>query len=332
MKVKGGRSKPITVAVASLLIAAFFLASVSAALAQPVQDSLMSKEERVRSLEREIASLQQKLSDAKHDAVSLAERLAEVENQILACYMEIDRAEAEVDSARQGVNRGLRALYIEGRQDTLVRLISSADVSDFLAWTEYVVNVTSREADAFKLLKARKRHLQDCQDKLLAFKKEAANLASSADASDIEAQIEARQSELADLTSTLITMQLPNTYTPAPTSFSPSRVYARPDANGFTRTGQIMSGYSSWYGNDLDGKPTASGEVFDLYAFTCAHKTLPFGTWLLVSFRGRRVVVKVNDRGPSVAGRVLDLSKGAADAIGLTGVQWVDFEIVVPRS
>jgi rare lipoprotein A len=43
-------------------------------------------------------------------------------------------------------------------------------------------------------------------------------------------------------------------------------------------------------------------------------------------------VVKVNDRGPSVAGRVLDLSKGAADAIGLTGVQWVDFEIVVPRS
>lgn len=86
------------------------------------------------------------------------------------------------------------------------------------------------------------------------------------------------------------------------------------------------------YGDDFDGRPTASGEIFDQYAFTCAHKTLPFGTWLLISFRGRSVVVKVNDRGPAAAGRMLDLSKGAADAIGLTGVQWVDCELVVPRS
>lgn len=332
MNAGGPRSKPIIAAMALGLATALLVALMAPAIAQPLQDSLMSQEEQARSLEREIAALQEKLSNARHDAVALAERLAEVEKSILECYMEIDRAEAEVEGARQAVNRGLRELYVQGRQDSLIMLISSTDVSDFLAWSEYVKDVTSRQSSSLKALKAKKNHLQDCQDKLLAFKKEEAGIADSADTSAVEAQIEAKQAQLVGLTSTLIGMQLPDTYTPAPKTFSPSKVYARPDVNGFNRTGQVMSGYASLYGDDFDGRPTASGEIFDQYAFTCAHKTLPFGTWLLISFRGRSVVVKVNDRGPAAAGRMLDLSKGAADAIGLTGVQWVDCELVVPRS
>ena len=83
-------------------------------------------------------------------------------------------------------------------------------------------------------------------------------------------------------------------------------------------TGRTFSGVASFYGNE-SGRQTASGQRFNENAMTCAHRSLPFGTKLRVTHRGQSVVVTVNDRGPFVRGRVLDLSTGAARAIGLTG-------------
>jgi len=79
-----------------------------------------------------------------------------------------------------------------------------------------------------------------------------------------------------------------------------------------------FSGIASYYGNEA-GNKTASGQRFNQHAMTAAHRTLPFGTKLRVTHGGRSVIVTVNDRGPFIRGRVLDLSKGAAHAIGLTG-------------
>lgn len=76
---------------------------------------------------------------------------------------------------------------------------------------------------------------------------------------------------------------------------------------------------SSYYGGELAGSPTASGEPFDPRGLTAAHPSLPLGTMLTVSYNGRSVNVRVNDRGPHVAGRGLDLSLGAAQNLGLTG-------------
>jgi rare lipoprotein A len=85
--------------------------------------------------------------------------------------------------------------------------------------------------------------------------------------------------------------------------------------------GSRASGYAvaSWYGPGFHGKPTASGELYDMYALTCAHKTLPFGTRLRVTNpeNGRSAEVVVNDRGPFVDGRDIDLSYAAAKEIGL---------------
>ncbi len=75
---------------------------------------------------------------------------------------------------------------------------------------------------------------------------------------------------------------------------------------------------ASFYGNE-SGSQTASGQRFNQNAMTAAHRTLPFGTKLRVTHGGRSVVVTINDRGPFIRGRVLDLSTGAARAIGLTG-------------
>ncbi len=85
---------------------------------------------------------------------------------------------------------------------------------------------------------------------------------------------------------------------------------------------ELQSGAASWYGLGFHGKRTASGETFNTNALTAAHKSLPFGTEVRVTNErtGRSVVVRINDRGPYAHGRVIDLSKGAAEAVGLSGV------------
>jgi rare lipoprotein A len=87
---------------------------------------------------------------------------------------------------------------------------------------------------------------------------------------------------------------------------------------GSQSTGRGFSGKASFYGNE-SGSKTASGQRFNQNAMTAAHRSLPFGTKLRVTHRGQSVIVTINDRGPFIKGRVLDLSKGAARAIGLTG-------------
>ncbi len=80
-----------------------------------------------------------------------------------------------------------------------------------------------------------------------------------------------------------------------------------------------LSGKASWYGPGLNGNKTASGEIFDMYGMTAAHKKLPFGSIVLVTNEenGKSVVVRINDRGPFVSGRVIDLSYGAAYLIDM---------------
>jgi len=82
--------------------------------------------------------------------------------------------------------------------------------------------------------------------------------------------------------------------------------------------GHSFSGIASFYGNE-SGSKTASGQRFNQNDMTAAHRSLPFGTRLRVTHGGRSVVVTINDRGPFIRGRVLDLSTRAARAIGLTG-------------
>jgi peptidoglycan lytic transglycosylase len=98
---------------------------------------------------------------------------------------------------------------------------------------------------------------------------------------------------------------------------------------GSTSGGHGFSGMASFYGNE-SGSKTASGQRFNQNAMTAAHKSLPFGTKLRVTHGGQSVVVTINDRGPFIKGRVLDLSTGAARAIGLTsrGVGRVTAEVV----
>ena len=83
--------------------------------------------------------------------------------------------------------------------------------------------------------------------------------------------------------------------------------------------GFVQSGVASWYGSDFHGKTTSNGERYDMHAMTAAHKTLPLGVYVKVRNRdnGREAVVRINDRGPFVAGRIIDLAYSAAKEIGI---------------
>jgi rare lipoprotein A len=97
-----------------------------------------------------------------------------------------------------------------------------------------------------------------------------------------------------------------------------------------------MEGLASWYGGSDNGRATASGEVYNMYAMTAAHRTLPFGTIVRVHDLddGKSVDVRINDRGPFIAGRVIDLSYAAAEAMGLVGpgTAHVQLEIINPNA
>lgn len=100
-----------------------------------------------------------------------------------------------------------------------------------------------------------------------------------------------------------------------------------PVLTALTETGQ-----ASWYGGKFQGRQTASGEIFDTEKLTAAHKTLPFGTQVEVTNleNGLKVVVRINDRGPFVEGRIIDLSRAAADALDMvgSGVARVEVKVV----
>ncbi|MDQ3638943.1 MAG: septal ring lytic transglycosylase RlpA family protein [Actinomycetota bacterium] len=106
-----------------------------------------------------------------------------------------------------------------------------------------------------------------------------------------------------------------------------------PDAPGHTSRADTTTNeqtmLASYYGRSLEGRPTASGEPFDADAYTAAHKSLPLGTRLRVNHGGETVQVTVNDRGPYVAGRDIDLSLAAAREIGLTYPGTAPVQVVV---
>lgn len=89
-----------------------------------------------------------------------------------------------------------------------------------------------------------------------------------------------------------------------------------PDSKGFHQRG-----YASWYGKEFHGRKTANGEIYNMHAMTAAHKTLPLGTYVRVHNleNNRKIEVRINDRGPFIRGRIIDLSYKAAKKIGIVG-------------
>lgn len=121
--------------------------------------------------------------------------------------------------------------------------------------------------------------------------------------------------------------------TSAPAANAPQPAAPQPASEKLT--GWHQTGLASWYGTDFQGKQTANGEIFDMNDLTCAHRSLPLGTWLKVTDLHSRkwIVVRVNDRGPVPETRIADLSAAAAHMLGMgnRGVSRVRLDVIDAR-
>ena len=118
---------------------------------------------------------------------------------------------------------------------------------------------------------------------------------------------------------------------PAPVSLAER---PRPELLGGEVPREFQRGTASWYGPRFNGRRTASGERFDMTEFTAAHRTLPFGTLVRVHslVNGRDVDVRITDRGPYAGNRIIDLSRAAAEELGMLGLGFKEVVLMVPES
>jgi rare lipoprotein A (peptidoglycan hydrolase) len=195
-----------------------------------------------------------------------------------------------------------------------------------------------RQAEAFRRrLVPQVRAVLAAQDEARALLAQAEALAAAEHAAEVQRQL-AAQRTLLDEVSTATTLVLtPGQAKRARRALEREepviRLLEAAGANypaGYAPTGEILSGGASWYGPGFVGNPTASGSPYDPERLTCAHKTLPLGTVVRVSRAGLAVSCLVNDRGPYVDGRIIDMSRAGARALGYSGVTTVTVEVLAP--
>ena len=148
-----------------------------------------------------------------------------------------------------------------------------------------------------------------------------------------------RGKSVASTTSALAETAPAMTATPEQALSSPDRpdntasaVAFSPASRGLTKPRELERGGASWYGLQFHGRRTASGEPYNMYQLTAAHRTLPFGTIVRVrsAVNGREVNVRINDRGPFARGRVIDLSRAAADELDMRNIGVKDVVLLLP--
>ncbi len=212
------------------------------------------------------------------------------------------------------------------------------DLVDAVATQTAAVHRLEKQAEAYrKSLMAKAQVLFAEQDQARALYAQAKAIADAEHLAAVQAQLEAQRS-LLDGVSTTVTLAL----TPAQTARA-RRALANEEPivellertgsgipAGYVTTGQTASGKASWYGPGFVGHPTASGSPYDPERLTCANKELPLGTVIHVTSGGLAVNCLVNDRGPYVDGRILDMSRAGSRALGYSGVADVTIEVLTP--
>ena len=326
--------------VIAIALSLFILLPFSpAVLAQGEEESLKGEADR---LTYEILELKSRLRAAEGGREALFADLAELNLGIASAEEEISSLRNELEECQQAYNQAIRSLYMRGNITELEVLLEARELEEMWDDSAFYNRIVQSEIETRDLLKEKllevelkERDLRDQRQKRL-------RLAQTLDTESMNRSIADLEARLSDISARLRALRGGSGGHAQPPPDSPDwsvpppgklldRVPTMPPLSDFERTGMVYSGYTTSYGAEFHGRSTASGVIYNMYDFTCAHRTLPFGTWLLVTFRDRQTIVQVNDRGPFVPGRVLDLSFGSAQSIGLDGVQWTEFEILVPK-
>lgn len=314
-----------------------------------ISDSLDAATARAFELESQITALES-------DNRALDERIAVTEQRLIEQQAEVALAQAELESARKRYNDRCVAVYKRGPLDAVTILLTSDTLSELVSRAGVLTRIVEDDSQMVSDLNvalAEARYQQSTLDELKE-QDESLRKAQQERMSELTAKLAEQEALVAQLTvearEALLTARRFTAETrqqwrlsSIPLGTEIPRASASVDSHPgvtylvsaymprqYRSTGQTFRAVSSWYGPGFNGRGTASGQIFNEDDFTCASRTLPFGTVLALTRGERRVIVYVNDRGPYIAGRDLDLSKAAATALGFSGVATVDVEIVTP--
>jgi peptidoglycan hydrolase CwlO-like protein/3D (Asp-Asp-Asp) domain-containing protein len=289
--------------------------------------------DRVSLLEHRLADMR-----ARHDR--LDDRIAEVDRSLAVLDLRRRDAESAYQAALDDYVERAVAVYKGPSPATSLQVILSARSFSEMALYAHATNATADAAHiALDDLTAASDRLSKLQEDADAHKQRLIATASAIEAvtADMEATLGDRRATLREMNRRINRLEeaarMAAASAPQPDQAFGNILNGSGPSNGipagFVGTGVTFEGVASWYGPGFEGNPTANGDIFDPTKFTAASRDLPLGSWLYVEHQGRGVVVYVNDRGPFIEGRILDLSQAAAEAIGITGLGWIEAEVVV---
>ena len=293
---------------------------------------------RAQSIADDVTALEQRLAKLDDRKARLADEIERANADIGMLELEIHNVTAKLEAARASyVDRAVEAYKSGTTGARLEMFLSTKDLGQMLTLAEASANSAEADRESLDDLLAAQTEAEDAQARVDDRKQEllAAQARLDVVGAEISSAIDERHEVLKKLNGQIeelerlariearkLAAQSTNL-----TSGGGGPAPRLPD--GYSSTGVSFEGTASWYGPGFEGNPTASGQIFDSSKYTAASRDLPLGTWLYVTHEGRGVVVLVNDRGPYIDDRVLDLSQAAAETLGITGLGWVRAEIVV---
>ena len=327
-------------------VAVLVVALLGASLVQPsaVATDINELRRQAQEIADEVTALERQRASLQVEAKKLDSKIVSVTAEIGVLGTQIHDANAAVAEARERyIERAIEA-YKRGSVTRLAMLLSADTLGELMTMAEATFSAGEIEGEAVERLEAARIEVEAAQAKLDERKQFllANQAAAQVLADQISDTIAARSARLGEMTDRIAELEEQAREAALVASAAQNidvgeelLKILQPSGpsddipNGFASTGVTFEGIASWYGPGFEGNPTASGQIFDPSLYTAASKELPLGSWLHVSHQGRGVVVLVNDRGPYVDGRILDLSHAAAQAIGITGLGWIKATILV---
>jgi rare lipoprotein A (peptidoglycan hydrolase) len=329
-----------------LLIA--LLTQVPSATAEPtsaeISSRISSQQAELEKTRLQLAALDLEISNREQTLQNNRLALADATSQL-------QDAEDRYDATLRLYEGRISAIYKMGDGEAYIVLLTSDDFSGVLTRLSYLQNISENDRRLVARVKDDAETVRELQEQIDSIKQASAEdvEAMKDRRAELDLQIQSGQSQMTVSLEELAkaearerdeetrrlaaeaaafaaaSQQEEDT---GSMSLMGSSVLSSPGPpDGLRPSGVVLRGVASWYGPGFQGNHTANGETYNMYGLTAAHKSLPFNTWLKVTYNGRSVFVRINDRGPYVGSRILDLSLAGAQSVGLSGVGYVTAEV-----
>lgn len=350
--------KAATLALTALLTAAA-LGSWPAASAESVDRRLSKARSQDQQARETVGTAERRLATALRELRAIQQQLSQAAVDVVASYQAQEDLTAELEAAQEALDRRATEAYQAGPAIELEMFLGSATPADFASAQEFaaraftidqetvaeVTRIRSALAELTVRREARQQELAssadrleelvtEAADELRAAREEARKAGMTVRTLEREAQAlrQARAAADASLAG-LVDSSRGKDQSELLALLGPTGGRTCHIPPGLRDTNRDLAGYSSWYGWEFAGRPTASGAIFDPRLFTLANKELPLGVFLRIKYKGKCAIALVNDRGPyGVPGRIFDVSEAVAKYLGYkgSGVAYVTTDVLVP--